>query len=210
MQISSQSFFSNSSSATARALQHPREGPPSTLQLRAAPQREHIDPPDLHRAFSEFSATENKTHPRVTAPQRERFEGSSRTLQFRTAPQRERFHTHNLRGGFDASSTRHSESASTRAISSEDSPRSKHIRAAPKPGCFDTHDLRQGSAELKTHSHCTTARALRRARSSQRNRRGQDTFARRRSKSASTRTVSTEGCVSIALVGPARRRNTKD
>ena len=76
---------------------------------------------------------------------------------------------------------RHSESASTRRISAESS-----LRAAQRER-FDTHDLCRGSAELETHSHGATARALERAPSPQRVRRDQDTFARRCSEGASTR-----------------------
>ena len=142
----------------------------------------------------------------------------------RTAPQRERSDTHDLRRGFiglktdahgatarairharspqrvrrsqDKFARRHSESASTRRISAEGSPRSRQIRTAPQRERFDTHDLRRGFAKVKTNSHGATARALRHARSPQRVHRAQDKFARRHSESASTRTISAEGCVS--------------
>ena len=105
---------------------------------------------------------------------------------------------------------RHSESASTRTIATKGSPRSRQIRTAPQRERFDTHDLRRrfpalktnshfdthdlrgGFAEVKPNSHGAPARALRRARSPQRVRRGQDKFARRHSESASTRTISAQ------------------
>ena len=59
--------------------------------------------------------------------------------------------------------------------------------------CRSALALRRGFAELKTNSHGAAARALRRARSSQRVRRAQHKFARRHSQSASTRTISAEG-----------------
>ena len=96
----------------------------------------------------------------------------------------------------DKFARRHSESASTRRISAEGSPRSRQIRTAPQRERFDTHDPRRGFIGLKTNSHGATARALRHARSPQRVRRAQDKFARRHSESASTRTISAEGCVS--------------
>ena len=184
---------------------------------RTAPQRERFDTHDLRsrcaRRHSESASTR-----RISA------EGSPRSRQIRTAPQRERFDTHDLRRGFAALKTnshgataralrharspqrvhraqdkfarRHSESASTRTISAEGSPRSRQIRTAPQRERFDTHDPRRGFIGLKTNSHGATARALRHARSPQRVHRAQDKFARRHSESASTRTISAEGCVS--------------
>ena len=192
----------NSHGATARALRHAR-----------SPQRVRQGQDKFARRHSESASTR-------TIPA----EGSSGSRQIRTAPQRERFDTHDLRRGFAALKTnshgataralrharspqrvhraqdkfarRHSESASTRTVSAEGSPRSRQIRAAPQRGRFDTHDPRRGFIGLKTNSHGATARALRHARSPQRVRRAQDKFARRHSESASTRTISAEGCVS--------------
>ena len=65
-------------------------------------------------------------------------------------------------------------------------------RATPQRELFDTHELRRCFAEVNTNSHGATVRALRHARSPQRVRRDQDTFARRHSESASTRTISAE------------------
>ena len=145
----------------------------------------------------------------------------------------------------DTFARRHSESASTHTISAEGSPSSRHaftarqrerfdsaegspssrhIRAAPQRGRFDTHNLRRGLAELKTISHGATARALRHARSPQRVRRAQDTFAprhsesrraqetlaRRRSESASTRTISAEGSPSLRHIRTAPQRERFD
>ena len=192
----------NSHGATAKALRHAR-----------SPQRVRRDQDRFARRHSEGASTR-------TIPA----EGSSGSRQIRTAPQRERFDTHDLCRGFAATKTdsrgataralrharspqrvhraqdkfarRHSESASTRTISAEGSPRSRQIRTAPQRERFDTHDPRRGFIGLKTNSHGATARALRHARSPQRVRRAQDKFARRHSESASTRTISAEGCVS--------------
>ena len=136
--------------------------------------------------------------------------GSPRVRQIRTAPQRERFDTHTLRRAQDTFARRHSESASTRTISAEGSPSSRHIRTAPQRERFDTHNLRRGFAELKTNSHGATARALRHARSPQRVRRAQDTVARRRSESASTRTISAEGSPSARHICAAPQREPFD
>ena len=188
--------------ATARAIRHAR-----------SPQR-------VHRAQDKFA----RRHSESASTRRISAEGSPRSRQIRTAPQRERFDTHDLRRGFAATKTdahgaaaralrharspqrvhraqdkfarRHSESASTRTISAEGSPRSRQIRTAPQRERFDTHDPRRGFIGLRTNSHGATARALRHARSPQRVRRAQDKFARRHSESASTRTISAEGCVS--------------
>ena len=188
--------------ATARAIRHARP-----------PQR-------VHRAQDKFA----RRHSESASTRRISAEGSPRSRQIRTAPQRERFDTHDLRRGFAALKTnshgataralrharspqrvhraqdkfarRHSESASTRTISAEGSPRSRQIRTAPQRERFDTHDPRRGFIGLKTNSHGATARALRHARSPQRVHRAQDKFARRRSESASTRTISAEGRVS--------------
>ena len=192
----------NSHGATARALRHAR-----------SPQRVRQGQDKFARRHSESASTR-----RISA------EGSPRSRQIRTAPQRERFDTHELRRGFakvktnshgataralrhagspqrvrraqDKFARRHSESASTRTISAEGSPRSRQIRTAPQRERFDTQDLRRGFAKVKTNSHGATARALRHARSPQRVHRAQDKFARRHSESASTRTISAEGCVS--------------
>ena len=188
--------------ATARAIRHAR-----------SPQRARRDQDKFARRHSERASTR-----RISA------EGSPRSRQIRTAPQRERFDTQDLRRGFAATKTdsrgataralrharspqrvrraqdkfarRHSESASTRTISAEGSPRSRQIRTAPQRERFDTHDLRRGFAALKKNSHGAAARALRHARSPQRVYRAQDKFARGHSESASTRTISAEGCVS--------------
>ena len=110
-----------------------------------------------------------------------------------------------MREGASHLARRHSESASTRTISADGSPSSRHIRAAPQRERFDKHDLRRRFAEIKTHSHGATARALRHARSPQKVRRDQDTFARRHGKSASTRTISTEGSPSSRPRGATAR-----
>ena len=143
-----------------------------------------------------FREQENRT-----APQRERFHTQiSGSRQIRAGPQRERSDTHDPRRGFiglktdshgttaralrharspqrvrcsqDRCARRHSESASTRAISAEASPRTRQIRTAPQRERFDMHDLRRGFAVVKTNSHGATARALRHAQSPQRVRRG--------------------------------------
>ena len=188
--------------ATARAIRHARP-----------PQR-------VHRAQDKFA----RRHSEGVSTRTISAEGSPRPRQIRAAPQRERFDTHDLRRGFAATKTdsrgataralrharspqrvhraqgkfarRRSESASTRTISAEGSPRSRQSRTAPQRERFDTHDPRRGFIGLKTNSHGATARALRHARSPQRVRRAQDKFARRHSESASTRTISAEGCVS--------------
>ena len=110
----------------------------------------------------------------------------------------------------DTFARRHSESASTSTISAEGSPSSRHIRTAPQRERVDTHDLRRGFAQLETHSHGATARALRHAQSPQRVRRAQDTFARRHSECASTRTISTEGLPSSRQVRTAPQRERFD
>ena len=188
--------------ATARALRHAR-----------SPQR-------VHRAQDRCARRHSESDPTRTIPA----EGSSGSRQIRTAPQRERFDAQDLRRGFakvktnshgataralrharspqrvrrdqDRFARRHSESASTRTIPAEGSSGSRQIRTAPQRERFDTHDLRRGFAALKTNSRGATARALRHARSPQRVHRAQDKFARRHSESASTRTISAEGCVS--------------
>ena len=132
----------------------------------------------------------------------------------RTVPQRERFDMHDLRRGFAELKT-HSHGATARAL--------RHARS-PQRERFDTQDLRRGFAELetnshratarvaelKTHSHGATARALRHAQSPQRVRRAQDTFARRHSESASTRTVSAEGSPSSRQVRTAPQQERFD
>ena len=112
---------------------------------------------------------------------------SSKSKKIRTAPQPERFDARDLRP--------------------------KHIRAAPQRERFDTHDLRRGFAETKTNSYGATARALRHARSLQKVRRDQDTFARHHSESASTRTISAEGSpnshgATVRALRPARSPQT--
>ena len=187
----------NSHGATARALRHagspqrvrqgqrhsesastrtiPAEGSPRSRQIRTAPQRERFDTHDLRRGFAKVKTNSHGA--------------TARALRHARSPQR-------VRQGQDKFARRHSESASTSTISAEGSPRSRQIRTAPQRERFDTHDLRRGFAALKTNSHGATARALRHARSPQRVHRAQDKFARRHSESASTRTISAEGCVS--------------
>ena len=162
--------------ATARAIRHAR-----------SPQR-------VHRAQDKFA----RRHSESASTRRISAEGSPRSRQIRTAPQRERFDTspQRVRRAQDNFARRHSESASTRTVPAEGSSGSRQIRTAPQRERFDTHDLRRGFAALKTNSHGATARALRHARSPQRVHRAQDKFARRHSESASTRTISAEGCVS--------------
>ena len=192
----------NSHGAAARALRHAR-----------SPQR-------VRRDQDRFARRHSESDPTRTIPA----EGSSGSRQIRTAPQRERFDTQDLRRGFakvktnshgaaaralrharspqrvrrdqDRFARRHSKSDPTRTIPAEGSSGSRQIRTAPQRERFDTHDLRRGFAALKTNSHGATARALRHARSPQRVHRAQDKFARRHSESASTRTISAEGCVS--------------
>ena len=163
---------------------------------------------------------------------RDNFQKPFREQENRTPPQRERFDTHDLRRGFAATKTdsrgataralrharspqrvrqgqdkfarRHSESASTRTISAEGSPRSRQISH------HDTHDPRRGFIGLKTNSHGATARALQHARSPQRVRRAQDKFARRRSESASTRTISAEGSSGSRQIRTAPQRERFD
>ena len=187
----------HSESASTRRIS--AEGSPRSRQIRTAPQRERFDTQDLRRGFAKVKINSHGATARALrhagSPQRvrrdqDRFarrhsesastrtisaEGSPRSRQIRTAPQRERFDTHDLRRG---------------------SPRSRQIRTAPQRERFDTHDLRRGFAALKTNSHGAAARALRHARSPQRVHRAQDKFARGHSESASTRTISAEGCVS--------------
>ena len=105
---------------------------------------------------------------------------------------------------------RHSESASTRRISAKGSPRARRIRTAPQRERFDAQDLRRGFAESKTNSHGATARAFRRAGSTQRVHCEQDKFARRHSESASTRTISAEGSPSSRHIRTAPQRERFD
>ena len=144
---------------------------------------------NLRRGFAEL-----KTHSHGT---------TARALRQARSPQR-------VRRAQETFARRHSESASRHTISAEGSPSSRHIRAAPQRERFDTHDLRRGFAELETHSHGATARALRHAQSPQRVRRAQDTFARRHSESASTRTISAEGSPSSRQVRTAPQRERFD
>ena len=65
-------------------------------------------------------------------------------------------------------------------------------------------------AVLRRHLHGTTARALRHAQSPQRVRRARDTFARRHSESASTRTISAEGLPSSRQIRTAPQRERFD
>ena len=189
-------------------------------------------PQRVRRAQEEFA----RRHSESVSTRRIYAEGSPRVGKIRTAPQRERFDTHNLRRGFaelkthshgataralrhaqspqrvrraqDTFARRHSESASRRTISAERSPSSRQIRTAPQREHFDTHNLRRGFAELKTHSHGATARALRHAQSPQRVRRAQDTFARRHSER--TRTISAEGSPSSRHIRTAPQRERFD
>ena len=85
----------------------------------------------------------------------------ARALRRERSPQR-------VRRDQDTFARRHSESALTRTISAAGLPQPRHIRTAPQRERFDGHDLRRGFAELKTHSHSATARALRHSRSPQR------------------------------------------
>ena len=108
----------------------------------------------------------------------------------------------------DKFARRRSESASTHRISTEGSPRARRIRTAPQRERFDTHNLCRGLAELKTKSHGATARALRRVQSPQRVRQAQ--FARRRSESASTRTISAVGSPRVRQTRTAPQRERFD
>ena len=169
---------------------------------------------------------------------RDNFQKPFREQENRTAPQRERFDTRALRRGFiglktdahgaaarairharspqrvrraqDKFARRHSESASTRTISAEGLQRSRQIRTAPQRERFDTHGPRRGFIGLKTNSHGAAARALRHARSPQRVRRAQDKFARRRSESASTRTIPAEGSSGSRQIRTAPQRERFD
>ena len=163
----------HSESASTRTIS--AEGSPRSRQIRTAPQRERFDTHDPHRGFIGLKTNSHGA--------------TARALRHARSPQR----VHRAQDKF---ARRHSESASTRTISAEGSPRSRQIRTAPQRERFDTHDPRRGFIGLKTNSHGATARALRHARSPQRVRRAQDKFARRHSESASTRTISAEGCVS--------------
>ena len=191
-----QDKFARRHSESALTRRISAEGSPRSRQIRTAPQRERFDTHDLLRRFAALKTNSHGAAARALrharSPQRVRraqdkfarrhsesastrtvpAEDSSGSRQVRTAPQRERFDTHDLRRGFAA------------------------IRTAPQRERFDTHDPRRGFIGLETNSHGATARALRHARSPQRVHRAQDKFARRRSESASTRTISAEGCVS--------------
>ena len=194
----------HSESASTRTIS--AEGSSGSRQMRTAPQRERSDTHDLRRGLA---ATKTNSHG-----------ATARALRRAGSPQR-------VRQGQDKFARRHSESASTRRISAEGSPRPRQIRAAPQRERFDTHDLRRGFAALKTNSHGATARALRHARSPQKTnshgataralrharspqrvRRAQDKFARRRSESASTRTIFAEGSSGSRQIctGPQRER----
>ena len=111
-----------------------------------------------------------------------------------------------ISAGF-ADLTRH---VQVRTAPQRESPCSRDICAAPQRERFDTRNLRRGFAELKTHSHGATARALRHAQTPQRVRQAQDTFARRHSESASTRTISAEGWPSSRQVRTAPQRERFD
>ena len=169
----------HSQSASTRTIS--ADGLPSSRQIRTAPQRERFDTHDFRRGFAERKTIFALRHSE-SAPQR------VRRARDTFAP----CHSESRRAQ-DTFAQRHSESASTRTISAKGSPSSRHIRTAPQRERFDTHNLRRGFAELKTHSHGATARALRHARSPQTVCRAPDTFARRHSESASTRTISAEG-----------------
>ena len=80
----------------------------------------------------------------------------------------------------------------------EGSPSSRHIRAAPQ---------RESAISQQNGA---TARALRHARSPQRVRRAQDTFARRHSESASTRPISAKGSPSSRRICTAPQRERFD
>ena len=157
----------HSESASTRTIS--AEGSSGSRQMRTAPQRERSDTHDPRRGFIGLKTSSHGA--------------TARALRRAGSPQR-------VRQGQDKFARRHSESASTRTISAEGS------RTAPQRERSDTHDFRRGFIGLKTNSHGATARALRHARSPQRVRRAQDKFARRHSESASTRTISAEGCVS--------------
>ena len=191
----------HSESASTRTIY--AEGSPSSSQIRTAPQRERLDTRDLRRGFAELKTNSHGA--------------TARALRHARSPQK-------VRRAQAKFARRRSESASTRTISAEGSPSSRHIRTAPKRERFDTHDLRRGFAELethshratarvaelKTHSHGATSRALRHVQSPQRLRRAQDTFARRHSESASTRTISAEGAPSPRQVRTAPQRERFD
>ena len=174
----------HSESASTRTIS--AEGLPSSRHIRTAPQRERFD---THDRFAEL-----KTHSHGA---------TARALRHARSPQR-------VRRAQAKFARRHSESASTRTISAEGSPSSRQILTAPQRERFDAHDLRRGFAELKPNSHGATARALRHARSPQRVCRAQDTFARRHSESASTRTISAEGSPSARHIRAAPQRERFD
>ena len=180
---------------------------------RTAPQRERFDTHDLRRGFiglktDAHGATARairhaRSPQRVHRAQANSHGATARALRHAGSPQR-------VRQGQDKFARRHSESASTRAISAEGSPRPREIRAAPQRERSDTHDPRRGFIGLKTNSRGATARALRHARSPQRVRRAQDKFARRHSESASTRTISAEGSPRSRQIRTAPQRERFD
>ena len=173
--------------ATARALRH-AQSPQRARRaqdtfIRTAPQRERFDTHNLRRGFAKLKTSSHGA--------------TARALRHARSPQR-------VRRAQDKFARRHSESASTRTISADGSLSSRQVRTAPQRERFDTHNLRRWFAELKTSSHGATARALRHARSPQRVRRAQDTFARRHSERVSTRTISAEGSPSSRHGATAR------
>ena len=95
-----------------------------------------------------------------------------------------------LRRGFAERKARHSRGATARAL--------RHLRRGFAE--LETHSRCATArvAELKRHLHGATARALRHAQSPLIVRRAQDTFARRHSESASTRTISAESQDTLA------------
>ena len=218
----------HSESASTRTIS--AEGSPSARHIRAAPQRERVDTYDLRRGFAELETHSHRATARVAVLERHSHGATARARRHVRSPQtvrraRDTFaprHSQSRRAR-ETLARRHSESASTRTISAEGSPSARHIRAAPQRERVDTYDLRRGFAELETHSHRATARvavlerhshgatarALRHAQSPQRVRRAQDTFARRHSESASTRTISAEGSPSSRQVSRVRQLRTK-
>ena len=186
----------HSESASTRRIS--AEGSPRSRQIRTAPQRERFDTHDLRRGFiglktnshgATARALRHSGSPQSASTRTIPAEGSPRSRQIRTAPQRERFDTHDPRRGFIGP---------------------RQIRTAPQRERFDTHDLRRRFAALKTNSHGATARALRHARSPQRLHRAQDKFARRRSESASTRTIPAEGSSGSRQIRTAPQRERFD
>ena len=187
----------HSESASTRTIS--AEGSSGSRQMRTAPQRERSDTHDPRRGFIGLKTNSHGATARALrhagSPQRVR-QGQDKFARRHSESASTRTISAEGCRAQDKFARRHSESASTRTIPAEGSSGSRQIRAAPQRERFDTHDPRRGFIGLKTNSHGATARALRHARSPQRVHRAQDKFARRHSESASTRTISAEGCVS--------------